>query len=568
MQKILLTLLFGCILPLYIFAQAKEKKKKFISQSGYVSVSYNGYEAQTINYPNFRPRYESNILALNAGFNINLGKYFSLGFGAHISNRKKSYSLPEIPNENLVSYIQNPRNNIHIDPKYKWVQMHLGAHTPQYSNLTSGDIQIFGAGIELTPGKFILSANYGKTQTAIEPDSVFNIQGAYQRKLLAGRIGFGHVEGSKFTINVVKIKDDPFSVINQPIGLKPVDALTVSPLIQFKLGKRITIKTETAGSVYTQNTMADTITFSIPEVETLAQLVSLNATSRMDYAHQSTIDYKAKNFKIGGEVKLIGPGFSPAGYFIMERDLLDYKINTAFNLLKNKIQLNGSFGIRTNNISQTTILPTQKLIGAGAINLKFSKKFSIKANYSNFGMTNNDNNIYQRVEFVQNTISIAPSFRFKSDAIKHQINFSWRTGRYKQYDINILDYADRSSTSYSANYRMKFNNNPLTLGYSGLYLKNKSPTLNFSILSIGMNMGYKLLDKKLKPKLSISYNKVDRGIYSPDNRIKTKLSLRYKMSKKRNLRFSYALSTNKYGSYRPDAKLTEHRFQTTISQKF
>ncbi|HHB79622.1 MAG TPA: hypothetical protein ENK85_10365 [Saprospiraceae bacterium] len=533
-----------------------------------MSVSYNGYDAQTINYPNFRPRYESNIVALNAGYNLQLGKYFSLGFGAHISNRKKSYSLPEIPNENLVSYIQNPRNNIHIDPKYKWIQLHLGAHMPQYSNLTSGDIQIFGAGVELTPGRFILSANYGKTQTAIEPDSIFNIQGMYQRKLLAGRIGFGHVEGSKFTINVVKIKDDPFSVINQPIGLKPVDALTVSPLIQFKLGKKITIKTETAGSVYTQNTLADTIEIPIPEVATLSQFVSLNATSRMDYAHQSTIDYKGKNFKIGGEVKLIGPGFSPAGYFAMEQDLLDYKINTAFNLLKNKIQLNGSFGIRTNNISQTNILPTQKLIGAGAANIKFSKKFSVRANYSNFGMTNNDNNLYQRVEFVQQSISLAPSYRFQSDAIKHRISLNWRMGSYKQYDIQILDYADRTSTNYSANYRMKFKNKPLTIRYSGLYLTNNSPTINFKLWNVGMQIGYKLFNKKLNPKLSINYSKISRGIYTPDSRIRTKLNLKYKMGKKRDLKFGYSLNVNQYGSYRPNAKLTEHKFQATISQKF
>ena len=126
----------------------------------------------------------------------NSGKYFSIPFGVNITNQKTSYNLPNVPTENLYDYIQNPRNNIHIDPKYKWFQSHLGSHTPNYSNLTTGDIQIFGVGFEMNPGKFILSANYGKSQIAIEPDALLNIPGAYAQKIYGMRIGYGKIEGT------------------------------------------------------------------------------------------------------------------------------------------------------------------------------------------------------------------------------------------------------------------------------------------------------------------------------------------------------------------------------------
>ena len=73
---------------------------------------------------------------------------------------------------------------------------------------------------------------------------------------------------------------------------------------------------------------------------------------------------------------------------------------------------------------------------------------------ANFGMTNNDSNIYQRVEIIQQSVGLSPSFIFKSDAIKHQISFNWRMGLYEQFDVNTLDYADRANTNYACNYRM------------------------------------------------------------------------------------------------------------------
>ncbi len=561
-------LFLGCILlNASLFAQAN-KKKHFVRQSGQVSVSYNWYDAQPVNYPNFRPRYESNILALNANYSIQVGKYFSLPFGIHISNRKKTYNLPELPQESIVSYVQNPRNNVHIDPTYRWVKLHLGSHTPQYSTLTAGDLQIFGAGIELTPGKFILSANYGKSQIAIEPDPVYNIQGAYRRDLMGARIGFGNVNGSKFTLNFVKVKDDASSVINHPIGIEPMEGVTVSPLIEFKLGKKIKIKTETAASIFTQNTSVDTSIFDEPMIAELSRFVTINAWTRADVAHQSRIDYRVKHFSIGGELKYVGPGYTPAGYYAMETDYLDYRLNTTAQLLEEKIDFRGTIGIRNNNVQKTVIQTTQRIIGSTSVNVKFSKAFSVRASYSNFGMNNNSADYYQRVEYVNNSISVRPSLKIKRKNIRHQISAGWKKGLYRQYDVKILDFTKRSTQSFNAAYRATLKPIPLQFGFTGLYIDNQSTISSFNMMNIGMNVGYKLLDKKLKPGLSVTYSKIQRTGYTPNNRINTKLKLKYKINKKLNIKMAYSLNWNRYGSYRPNAELTENKFQTTISQKF
>lgn len=568
MKKSIYVLLCSILLHSVTFAQASKKKKHFIRQSGQVSVSYDWYDATALNYPTFRPRYESNVLALNANYTIQVGKYFSLPFGIHISNRKKTYNLPELPQESFVAYVQNPRNNVHIDPTYKWVKLHLGTHTPQYSTLTSGDQQVFGAGFELTPGKFILSGNYGKSQTAIEPDSAFNVQGAYRRDLMGARIGFGKVNGSKFTLNFVKVKDDASSVVEKPIGLDPVEGVTFSPLLEFKIGKKIKFKTETAASIFTRNTNSDTLIFDEPIIESVSQFITINAWTRADVAHQTSIDYQLKNFSLGGEVKYVGPGYMPAGYYAMETDYLDYKVNTSIKMKNQKINLRGTIGLRENNVQKTIIQTTQRIIGAASLNVKFTKAFSVRASYTNFGMNNNSSDYFQRVEYVNNSISVKPTLNIKRDNIRHQIAAGWKKGLYKQYDVKVLDFTNRTTQSFNANYRATLKSIPLQFGVNGLYVENHSTISDFDMLNFGINFGYKLLQKSLKPSLSITYSKVQRTGYTANQRINTKLKLKYKINKKLNIKMAYSLNKNDYGSYRPNAQLTENRFQTTISQKF
>jgi hypothetical protein len=48
-------------------------------------------------------------------------------------------------------------NNFAVNPKYKWAEIQLGTQYLNYSNLSTGDIGIFGAGFDLRPGKFELN---------------------------------------------------------------------------------------------------------------------------------------------------------------------------------------------------------------------------------------------------------------------------------------------------------------------------------------------------------------------------------------------------------------------------
>src|SRR6056297_2018780 len=92
----------------------------FFSISGRMGIFYDFYDASAANYDSFRPRYPNNFARFSTQATFSAGEYFSMPIGIDISLGQTTYHLPQIPEENLIDYVRNPRNNIHVNPTYKW----------------------------------------------------------------------------------------------------------------------------------------------------------------------------------------------------------------------------------------------------------------------------------------------------------------------------------------------------------------------------------------------------------------------------------------------------------------
>ncbi len=548
-----------------LFAQGNSKKPIHIT--GNIGLYYDMYDYSEENHPTFRARYPDNLFRLNANATIQLGKHFSIPFGINITNQKTLYNLPNLPNENIIDYVQNPKNNISIHPKYKWVQAHIGTHTPDYSQFTTGDINIFGAGIDINPGKFILSFNYGISQRAIEQDSFLNTVGAYKQTLMATRIGIGKIEGSKFTINIVKIKDDITSLVTIPTGIKPIEGITFAPLIEVKFGKKIFFATETAASIFTSN-LLNTFDIDSDIVTSVKDIITINASSKGDFSHTSSLEWKSKKFTLGGEVKYIGPGFVPAGFRNIEKDILDYKIKSSIKLFKGKTNISGMFGIRTNNLKNTTLQSTKRVISTINIFTKLTKKLSLNASYSNFGFNNNEINNVLRIEMINNTYNISPSYKFKTSSISHLIRLNWNKNDFDQFDTGSASFVSSESESYGINYNLFFKNFPLNINLMGLHLDNQTPATTFNMKNYTASFSYKLFNKKIKPSLIFNLAKISKPPFTTDKRFSSKFKLTYKINKKLQFKFAYKLNKYTYGTSRPNALTKEHRLQFSLLKRF
>jgi hypothetical protein len=565
-KKIKLTIVFFSLSFYSCFSQS-EDKNPFVNISGSIGLHYDTYSFSEDNYPTFRARYPDNLFRLNANTTIQLGEHFSIPIGINITNQKTLYNLPTVPEGNIVDYISNPKNNISIHPEYKWVKTHIGTHTPNYSELTTGDINIFGGWIDLNPGKFILSANYGISQRAIEEDILFNTVGAYEQKIIAARIGFGKIDASKFTINIVKIKDDVNSLINTPINTKPIEGITIAPLIEVKFGGKIFLKTETAASVYTSD-LLNSFDLDSDIVDSVKDIITVNASSKGDFSHVTSLDWKSKKLTLGGEVKYIGPGFVPAGFRNIERDILDYKIKTMVKLFKGKTSINGMFGVRTNNLQNTTLQSTKRIITNASVFSQITESLSINTSYANFGFNNNVSSDLLRIEMVNNTFTISPTYKFDNEQHNHQISANGNFNNFDQFDTSSAAFVASKSKSYSLNYNLMFKKMPLNVNVMLMHLNNETPVSDFKMNNYTSTISYKFMDKKISPSLSINVANISKSGFTKDKRVGVRLKSDYKINKKLKFRFSYRLNKYEYGSVRPNALSTENRLKFSLLKKF
>ncbi len=546
----------------------KTAKKSFIQYRGNIGIYYDVYAYNQTNYDNFRARYPDNLFRLNASLLLSFGKYFTIPIRMNVTNQKVLFTYPQLPQGNIVDYIRNPKNDISITPRYKWIRGYIGTQTPMYSSLTTGDTRLFGIGIDLNPKSFILSASHGESQIAIEPNKEFNMEGAYRQKMSAFRIGVGSITGSKFTLNVVKVKDDITSVKVRPLYNKPIEGITISPLLQVRLFKNVFLETETAGSVYTNNIEGND-PIKDPLIDKLGQVITVNETSQIGLANTSSLMWKSSRFMLGGEFKFVSASFVPVGYRNAERNYMDYKFKTDLHLFKNTTHINAVFGIRNSNVQETSVEGSQRIIGNFSLNSRITKKFSINANFSNFGFTNSNGLTQQsKIEITNNTFSISPSYNFNTKKIRHLLNLTTSLMNYKQFDATSTSYVNTKSKNLNLVYGMFFKKMPLRTQFSGLFLKNEMPTNELSIINLGTSIGYHFFNKKLQTKLTLNYVNVKRENFTPDRRITSNLRLSYKITKKMNFSVNYRINQYKYGSSKPDASTGEHRLQFALNTNF
>jgi hypothetical protein len=126
---------------------------------------------------------------------------------------------------------RQPFNQYGMSPRYKWVTVHAGYRSMQFSQYTLAGARFRGAGFELNPGILRLAGMFGRFQQAVEEDTTatYRVTPAYKRTGFGFKLGLGS-ERTHFDIILFKAKDDTASLKRVP---KKVDLL---PTENFVLG--------------------------------------------------------------------------------------------------------------------------------------------------------------------------------------------------------------------------------------------------------------------------------------------------------------------------------------------
>lgn len=545
---LLFTVLLSCEA---LLAQDTTKKKPLIKLTGTMGITYEGYGL------NVKPT-GSNIYSARKPWNqvrflfnptLHIGDKISIPLSMNFASMATNFAGPYagLKNQTIGQFLTNPANNFSLNPKYKWVELLLGTQYIKYSDLSTGDIGIFGAGVNLSPGKFRFKYFTGISQQGINrvalplPGTI----GAFKRKHYMFQFGT-EIEGvHKVAFTFSKAKDVIQSVTSPPLTVLPQEGFTFSFLLQRYLQNGWFLDMELAQSIFTKDLnqplllLSDDISFK--------PFINARTSSVKDQAAKLIIGKKSPNFDISYATKYIGAGYQTTGYPFMQSDHWDNTVNTRFNLLKNKMNVNASIGQRVNNLSNTSLRATQFL---GNINwfTQVNERLSVNVNYNNFGFQTVSGLNPFGIKNVSNDFGLSPTYTWSNEHATHMISMNYNYSKYDERDVFTGITTSNNTHTIIVSYMPIYVNKTVTPDFSLMYFNNVIPTVKNRLLTLSSGLGMPLLNNKLQLKGQVQYTIGKLNSFSANNNFILSCNLDYKINKK--LTWNSFLSTNyfRYGN--------------------
>src|SRR5215217_3869957 len=342
--------------------------------------------------------------AINGTLGIGLGTYNSSGIPAR--QRAFSYLLSGAPTISLygVSFpfsvvvsdqqrgFRQPFNQYGISPTYKWITLHAGWQSLEFSPFTLAGHTFLGGGAELNPGKFRFGFIYGRFNKAIEEDATqqgaFGQTPAYKRTGYSIKAGYGSAQNHVDLI-VLNAKDEPGSLKNPTSlsGLRPAENLVLGISAKSTIFKRILLDFDVSGSIYTNNKLSDTIAnIQLEKIAIIKKLISLNTSTQLLSAGQTSIGYQGNNYNVLVRYRRVDPDYKSMGAYYFETDVQNYTVEGGVRLFKGQMLVNGSLGLQNDNILHDKAYRSNRKIGSFSASYN-TQSYGFDLRYTNYGIT-------------------------------------------------------------------------------------------------------------------------------------------------------------------------------------
>ncbi|HLK30637.1 MAG TPA: hypothetical protein VKT28_18815 [Puia sp.] len=361
---------------------------------------------------------------------------------------------------------RQPFNQFGISPHYKWITVHLGYRNINFSPYTLAGYTMYGAGVELTPGKFRFGFMYGRLNraTTLDTTTLSLVPVSFTRKAIAAKIGYG-TQNNFIDISFLKGKDDTSSV---KVGKNILDSLSVLPAAntvvaisaRLTLWKNIFLQGDVGTSLYTRDITSPISLDSVDDalIKKIKSFAIVNGTSELNTAITGAIGYKAKLFTLKLQYQRIDPGFQSMGAYFFNNDLESYSFAPSFHLFKNKLRFNGSIGFQHDNVQHQKEATTKKIIGTAMLSADLTKHFGLDINYTNFSNNQQPQTIRfaDSLKIVQTTqnLSISPRYTILGTTVSHTIILS--ANLMQMNDFN--NYFSQNAISRNVNYKQFYCN--------------------------------------------------------------------------------------------------------------
>lgn len=524
-SQLLFTITLIHLSSLELSAQDLESvgKENPLKISGGLGTTHTFYGVSGI--PNRRPPY---LWFLNGNITFDLYGW-TVPFSATWSNQNREF--------------RQPFNQYGVSPRYKCITGHFGYRNLTFSPYTLSGHTFLGAGVELTPGIWRISAMYGRFNKAVAEDTLTentNVP-SFKRMGYSFKIGVGK-EGSFIDIIYFSAKDEINSIPYVPVeeNVLPAENMVLSVNGQKQVGKRTTLGFEYATSAYTRDIRAAT---TEQENKNIFSPIFTHRNSTQYYsAFRSNLTYNGDFYSIALGYERIEPEYRTLGAYFFNNDLENITIAPSLRMFKQKLNLNANVGIQRNNILNNNESTTKRYLGSVNLNYMPNPKWNFAAQYSNFITYNRISNRFDQFQSIDTL-----NFHQITESASFNTGYN-STGKEKRHGVNLnlaFQRANQTQGEQITNNQSIFYNGNLTYRYSLLPQTltliaglngNQNSIGEISSLALGptASVSKSFFDKKVRASLTTTYNTIITESESTGNAINVIVSSGFALDKKSN----------------------------------
>lgn len=324
------------------------RKKKPFKISGSISANATQFNSTP------KQSRQSFTYQLSGSINMSLYELLNIPISFNLNNYGAKFSYPSLP------------NRLSLHPSYKWVRAHIGDVSMSFSPYTLNGHQFTGAGIELTPGRWQISAMGGRLLRRVDADSLNpSIRPNYERWGYGAKVRY---EADKFalggTVFTAKDKRSNISFDADALGIYPKGNIAIGLEGSLSIIKDLELSLEYGLSIMQRD---------------------LRVKEKSYYhAFKADLAYSFLGNTIGIGYERISPDYETLGAYYFNNDYENVTLNYSRNFFKDKLSLALSGGVQRDDLSDQKQERNKRLVGSANINFTPNDKFTASVSISSY----------------------------------------------------------------------------------------------------------------------------------------------------------------------------------------
>lgn len=434
---------------------------------------------------------------LTGAVNLSLYELLNIPLSFNLNNYGANFSYPSLP------------NRLSLHPSYKWVKAHIGDVSMSFGPYTLNGHQFTGLGVELSPGRWQVSAMAGRLLKRVDADpNIPSLQVGYERW------GYGlktRYEGSTFalggTVFAARDRDGRISFDIDALGIYPKGNIALGLEGSLSLIKDLKLSLEYGLSRMQQDLRSAEVSYY--------------------HALRADVSYSFLGNTLGVGYERIDPGYATLGAYYFNNDYENLTLNYSRSFFDSKLSLALSGGLQRDDLMGQKQEHNKRFVGSAQVGFTPSEALSASVSLSSFQSYRNLKSSFDYIN-ARTPYDNLDTLQFTQLSHSLDADISWRLKQSEAQTqtlsatLSYQEAADRQGRYIQPGQLTRFMNlgtsysldlSALDLTLTGGFNVSNNYADRKAVLTLGpsLSLAKRFLKKQLSTGLSLSYNETQEA---------------------------------------------------------